>query len=467
MPVSSTNKAYDSALPKWCMVEDCVSGSSAIKSGKTKYLPKPNPEDTTIENSNRYDSYRERANFVNFTGFTKEGFMGMAFRSEPQAELPLGIEYLIDNANGAGLSLNQLTRSCVAETMVKGRYGLLCDYPFVRSKATKAEVDKIGARASIKRFDAKSVINWATTVVDGVEKLSLVVIKETVNVSKDEFSSEDVDQYRVLRLTNGVYTQQVYNQDEKPIDEPIEIKKGDGTRWTEIPFVFIGTEDNDTDVDKALLYDIAEINIAHYRNSADYEESSFMVGQPTPVFAGLSQAWVDENMNGAVLLGSRTAIPLPEGGSATLLQASENQMPRQGMLDKEQQMVMIGARLIDDNRGGETAYAANLRFVGQNSKLGLLISNTESAIKSCLKWCAEFMNESPEEIEFSMNRELYEPGADPQMIIAQIQLMDRGVIAKNDLRASLRNNNIINADRTDEDIDQEAESTVFGGEFGV
>ena len=131
--------------------------------------------------------------------------------------------------------------------------------------------------------------------------------------------------------------------------------------WDEIPFAFIGSVNNDETVDKAPLYDIAEINVSHYRNSADYEESSFLVGQPTPAFSGLTQSWVDQNMSGGVAFGSRSAILLPENGNAMLLQAGENQMPLKGMEIKEDQMVKIGTRIIQDQSGIETAEAAKHR----------------------------------------------------------------------------------------------------------
>ena len=57
-----------------------------------------------------------------------------------------------------------------------------------------------------------------------------------------------------------------------------------------IPFIFCGALNNSPDVDKSPVYDIAEVNIAHYRNSADYEESCFIAGQATPVLTGLTQS---------------------------------------------------------------------------------------------------------------------------------------------------------------------------------
>ena len=130
-----------------------------------------------------------------------------------------------------------------------------------------------------------------------------------------------------------------------------------------------------------------------------------MVGQPTPFVTGLSQSWVDEVLKGGVVIGSRQMLLLPDGGNAGLIQANPNQMPERGMVMKEAQMVMLGARLIMDNKGVETAEAARIRFSGQNSLLGLVVGNVESAMIQCMVWAGEFMG-STEEITYIINRVL-------------------------------------------------------------
>lgn len=284
----------------------------------------------------------------------------------------------------------------------------------------------------------------------------MVVLSEDYKKRSDDGFSFDVKKYhRVLRLEDGFYTQTLYNEVDEVVDYS-EPRMADGKRWEQIPFVFVGAANNDEMIDKAPLYDIASTNIAHYRNSADFEESSFVVGQPTPVFAGLSQMWVDDVLKGGVLLGSRTAVLLPEGASASLLQAGENVMPERGMKEKEIQMVKIGARIIEDSRGNETAEAARMRYAGQTSKLAIVVNNVEEALELCLEWAAMYMGAIGES-EIDINREYYDKRVDPQVIMAEIALYDRGLIADKDIRANLRASGRLAEDRTDEDIDLDAE----------
>jgi hypothetical protein len=100
------------------------------------------------------------------------------------------------------------------------------------------------------------------------------VLQESVDVDTDDgFGSEKVTQYRVLRLDEtGAYTQEVWQESSSqtamiiPSFTPLN---GAGQPWRIIPFHFLGSENNDTSIDDAPLYDMAVLNIGHYCNSAD------------------------------------------------------------------------------------------------------------------------------------------------------------------------------------------------------
>lgn len=470
MPVSDQHRLYTANRRRWELVRDCVEGSAAIKNRRaaegdssnktvsgniagTRYLPQPNPNDNSQENVQRYDQYKTRANFVNFTSHTRDGFLGMVFRVQPSVELPVSIEHLNDSADGSGKTLLQMSQNTVSDCLETGRQGLLVDFP-VSEGGTRAQTSEL--KATIKEYSAESIINWRTEAIDGKAVLTMVVLAEEIErIEDDQFSVTAETWHRVLWLVDGVYTQQVYNKDDELVEDGILPRKSDSSTWSEIPFVFVGAEDNGVTPDKAPLYDLAEVNIAHYRNSADFEEAAFFVGQPTVTIAGLTQAWVDQNMKSGLFIGSRAIVPLPEGGSADMLQASPNQMPSEGMKDKEQQMVQIGAKIITDSRGVETAEAAKLRFAGQNSKLSMVINNVQAAYMQCFQWALEFMGGGTGDIEFDINRQFYESSADPQLLVAAMQLQDRAIIAKSDTRQLLRKQALIALDRTDDDIDQE------------
>lgn len=473
MPASTQHTDYISNLQRWELVRDCVEGEDAIKlrrdrSGSlalgvglltadgTRYLPAPNARDSSQENLERYLAYRLRASFVNFTGFTKEGLLGMVFRKPAVIELPTGLEFLNDNADGGGTGITQLLKDGIGDSLETGRYGLLTDYPEAPAGLTQAQVAERKLQATISTYPAESIVNWRFETVGTVTMLTLVTLKELVDIPKDDFEVEQVTYHRALVLIDGTYAQQLYDEDDKPIGDMIIPTKSDGTTWKNIPFQFIGSQNNDPTPDKSVLLDLANVNVSHYRNSADYEESSFMVGQPTPVITGLTQSWVDDVMKGGVMLGSRTAILIPGEGSASLLQADPNSMPETGMQRKEQQMIMIGARIIQDSSGVETAEAAKIRFGGQNSKLAMLAGNWDEALTQAIKWAGEFQGTS-DEVKVETNKQYFDATLAPQEVAAGVQLLDRGTIAHSDLRGRLRKTSWIEHDRTDEEIDAENE----------
>lgn len=462
MPASNKHADYSSYQPRWKLVKDCVAGSAVIKKAGTTYLPKPSPDDNSTENTNRYNDYKLRANFVGFTNHTKKGMIGMVFRKETIVGLLEPIEYIKNNANGGGLTLDQMTRDILSDVLESGRYGLLVDYPAADENLTKEQVAELELQANILPYAATDVINWRTIVVGGVKKLSLVVLtEEHETISDDGFTVEAKEYHRALILENGRYIQRLYDENDNQVGEDIEPRDSSGSPWSEIPFIFVGAQNNDETVDDAPLYDLAEINLAHYRNSADYEESSFQVGQPTPVVAGISTSWAKDVMGGKVALGSMSSILLPEGGSASLLQANPNQMPMEGMKEKEQQMIKIGARVIQDNTGQETAEAARIRFSGQNSELATIVGNIESALLQCLEWVGRFMGAEGDN-EITINREFYDANLDAQTVIAMIQLADRGDIAKEDVRTRLRKAGWIEEDRDSDTLDAENEENGAG-----
>ena len=430
----------------------------------TRYLPPPNAYDASDRNVSRYIAYRERAIFVNYTSATLDGMLGMVFREDTEFDLPQSIESITENADGAGLSLEQLTKFTVSEVVQLGRFGLFVDYPPMKEGVNKKQVIDSGARGYLAPYIAENIINWRVDVVDGKKQLVMIVLAESVNKYDDDgFSFTEVTHHRVLLLIDGIYVQQIYDENNKIIVDDFSDeygnrmpRKSDGSSWNEIPFSFIGSKNNDPDVDKPPLLDIADVNIGHYRNSADYEESSFLVGQPTPVLAGLTQSWADKYMKNGVQLGSRAGILLPEGGSGSLMQADPNQMPSEGMEAKQKQLVNLGARIIQDSTGAETSEAAKIRFAGQNSKLSNIIGNVENALIQSCQWLMEYEGGGDGDIVININRKFYDAKVDPQLIIAQIQLLDRAVIAKSDIRDNLRRVSIIDNERSDEDIDKEA-----------
>jgi hypothetical protein len=456
MPVSTNNPQYELYSGVWEKTRDAVRGSVAVKDKRAKYLPVPDSETNAQGvDSVRYKQYIKRAVFTNYTGRTKNALVGAAFRKKPIIELPDGLDYLADDATGDGLSLEQMAKDELSNLLETGRTLLLVDYPQADENLSAEDVARLDLRAAIIPYAAEAVINWKTEVIAGRRLLTLVVIAEPYLEASDEFSHEAKTQYRVLRLTEEGYSQQIY-RDEEPYSDEFFPRKADGSTWDFIPVTFVGSKNNDSTVDDAPLSDIADVNIAHYRNSADYEESCFITGQPTLFIThSLSQdQWQTYNPEG-IKIGSRAGHVLGETGAASLLQANPNQLVMQAMQSKEQQMVAIGARIITDRGGNETAEGARIRFASENSVLGDIVGNLSEAVKTCLYWCGEFMGVSSDDCVFEINREFYDKSVDPQMIMSLVTLLDRQIVSDQDIFDRLKAGGLIDANRSLDDVRDE------------
>ena len=461
MPVSTQHPDYRLYQNVWARTRDSVKGSVAIKDKKYQYLPVPDNkslDDARGIETVRYKQYIKRAVFTNFTGRTKNALVGAAFRKKPMYELPEAIDYLLEDATGDGLSLIQLAKDELSNLLETGRSILLVDYPSSDDSLSLEDVTRLDMRANIVPYTAEQCVNWKTEVINGRKQLVLCVLAEMHDDGKDEFDHEAKAQYRVLRLREDGYTQQIY-RDEEPITDEFYPTKADGSKWDEIPLIFVGSKNNDATIDDAPLADIAEVNVAHYRNSADYEESCFITGQPTLFIThSLTAEQFEEYNPDGIKLGARAGHVLGETGSATMLQASPNQLVMEAMRAKESQMVAIGARIITDRGGNETAEGARIRFASENSVLGDIVSNLSEGITKAIGWVMEFMG-AQGDYEFEINKEFYDKSVDPQMIMSMVTLLDRNLIGDQDIFRRLQSAGLIESYRTLDEVRQERELT--------
>lgn len=447
MPVSSTRTEYDALLPKWKLIRDCLSGQEAVKREGDRYLPRPAPSDTSEANRIRYHQYLERAVFYNVTGRTISGLQGQVFRKPPMIELPPEIEALQANVDGAGVSLVQQAIRVVRDCIAYSRSGLWVDYPQTGGPLTREQILRGDFRPNILRYDPWDIINWRQRKIGGVMKLSLVVMCEQNVTDDDGYEEEFSTMWRELRLDESdlyvvrEWVEQVNkatNEKEMVLLNEYLPTDASGNRLDYIPFTFVGSINNDPTPDPPLAYDLAELNISHYHNSADYEESVFWTGQPTLALAGLTEDWVNDVLKGRVQLGSRAAIFLPEGGSASLLQPSPNILPAEAMRMKEDQMISIGAKLVEKaGRVERTATEVVIKDFGEHANLTTVSQNVSSAYVTALGFALKFVTPSDREIKVELNTEFEVNRMNANEVAQVIASWQSGAITLSEMRANL------------------------------
>ena len=277
--VDFVREELEEMLPTYKIIRDCLNGSRAIKDAKIEYLPRPMPEDDSNANYQRYEDYRARAVFYNVTYRTLEGLTGQVYSREPVVDLPSSMLDMINNADGSGATLKQISEEHLRNVIAYGRSGVWVDYA-EPSDEYRAQTVLQGKEASdtirptIHVFKPWDVINWRFKNIGAKKLLSLVVVQRNYVKSDDGFQEVIDKEYLVLRLNdNDEYEAVVYrnNGGEFYIHSVNTPKKQNGKRFREIPFEFASVRKNNNNVDRPPLEDVAHLNIAHYRNSADYE----------------------------------------------------------------------------------------------------------------------------------------------------------------------------------------------------
>jgi hypothetical protein len=228
-----------------------------------------------------------------------------------------------------------------------------------------------------------------------------------------------------------------------------------------IPFQFLGSENNDTSIDDSPLYDMAEINIGHYRNSADYEEAAYLVGQPQPWMAGLDEQWRDHMEKNGIFLGSRAPWLLPVSGTCGVWQAQPNTVAKEAMDGKKEDMVSLGARLIERGSAVKTATQADNDSAAEHSVLSLVVSNVSEAYSQCLVWMAEFVN-APGEVVYKLNQDFSQISLDATILTGLFNAVQGGKLPESDFWQYLRDRGVIDPEKTDDDIRGELETSGAG-----
>lgn len=452
------------AVPLWEKIRDVCKGADAVKAKGNAYLPYLDPADKSARNKKRNEAYIERAVFYAITGNTKIGLLGMAFRKDPTLTKPKSgrLDYLLHNADGAGTSIYQQSQSVTESVLEIGRDGLYVDYASATDEAI------------ILRYQAENVINWRTERINGRDRLVLIVLKECIEIP-DGYGFTERIQYRELSLEEGKFVCRVWRRAGETQSGPYVIDseywpkpKGENY-WDEIPFTFVGAQNNDPTIDDSPLAALTEINLGHYRNSADYEDSVFFCGQVQPVIAGLDTTWRDWLQKQGIRVGSRTPFLLKENASFTYAQAQPNTLAKEAMDSKRDYLVQLGARLIEQNSAAKTATQANGEQTSSTSVLGICVSNVSEAYSLVLKWCARYLGVKDDTPAYAINQEFIAKVAESGMVTAIVSAWQTGAIRDEDMVRAMQKIDLIDpADSPDDVMDalRNRKVTLTGGNNG-
>lgn len=444
--VTNTHSQYDANQDVWRKCRDSVEGQEAIHKARTKYLPK-----LTGQDEKSYDSYLKRTVYYNATARTLDGMVGLMFAKKPIIELPNLLLDAMERADQYGNELTVFAQNVAEDILQTDRVGVLVDYPQTANEMTVAQAQEQNVRPYLAMYKAEQITNWRMETINNQKRFAMVTLREEREIWEDEFKSSMETVYRVLDVLEGVYRQRLFVQiKDHWIVESEVFPVMDGRPMTEIPFFMITSEGVNVSCVKPPLIDLVNVNLSHYRTSADLEHAAHFTGLPTPVITGISpksdqvfhigskRAWVLNDPNA-------TAFFLEFTGQG--LQALEERLRV-----KERHIATLGARMLaDEKASAETAEAHQIKRQGENSALAAIAASISDGIAGALMVAAQWMGLNPDEVSFEINRDYLPSSMDAQMLQSLLMAWQQGAIAFSDLVNNLKKGEILDPER---DVDE-------------
>lgn len=379
MPVNSQHRDYKATLSQWTRCRDTYGGTDAVKNKRTIYLPLLEG----MEGSDTaYTGYLTRALFYPAMARTVQGLAGLSYAKPPTvSNVPTASQPEFSDVTLSGIGLGGYGLMMCLEALITGRAGTLVDMP--ESPAT-------GARPYWVQYLAEQIVNWRIQRINGVQTLTRLVLYETAEVAgEDPFEPTLQERYRVLELIDGRYTVTIHVQDKddktKFTSLPPRMPLRRGVPLPFIPFAFCNARSITPDVEHPPLIDLADVNLSHYRTSADHEHGAHFTALPTPWISGHKLPTGQSTL----AVGSGNAWVLDKDAQAGMLEFSGAGLKSLSDLKEEKRNLMtsLGARMLETPRNtSEAAQTVRLRHAGEASAMAVLVDAVGQSLTQSLRW---------------------------------------------------------------------------------
>lgn len=443
MSVTITHPDFDYYSGQWKRVDDALAGLDAVIRGGTDYLPMLAGH---IGNPHAYAAYQKRAVFYGATGRTLEALLGAIFRKDPIVEVSSQLERRLENFDARGNTVYTFCQKATKQVISKGRYGVLVDMP-----AKPDLMDTSSLVPFFAGYSAPNIRSWRTREINGLPKLDQVILQEWVQqAAEDGFGFTTIPRYRVLELDDaGLYQIRIFVQsgpgDDEFSQQPTIRPMPNGGRIDYIPFIFLNPGDLMPDVTKPPLIDLADVNLAMWRASADLENGRHYTAHCTPYITGLTDTTSKEWR-----IGGDSVWQLPEGCTVGMLEYTGQGLTslETGVNEKREQMAFLGARLLrDQKKAAETAEAQEIQQSGENATLSAISRTISDGLTKALNIAEEWVA-SRKEASIDLNQDFFSRRMDPAEITAMVAALQAGIIPLDDVLWNLQQGEMLDPSRT-------------------
>ena len=396
MPISSRNEDYADLYEKSELTEDAFDGS--VKDYITKLAG---------ETPAAYHARVNRPSYYNVTERTLLALIGALMRKPFQLENLATEEPHTDNDN-----FPEYIQSAYKELMLDGRIGIFVDF------------DEVAQSPKLITYCADNIINWC-------DEFIILEEEKTVRDIKDPYKLVSKTQWRELTYDeNGYYIVRIWEETGKnryKVVEQIEPLVR-GKRLDFIPFYFVTPYDNSDEIYNPPLYNLAVLNIEHFKVSADYSHGLHFLALPTPWIAGDIYT-MDGNQPTELTIGTEKFIHLTENSKVGFLEFQGSGLGAiSSHLEKiEQRMFSMGSRLLQAKNGVESAEALSIRAGSESAVLETMTNALENGLQMALEVYNMWAGSSTTPT-ITLNKDFSAGILSPQEISALLALYTAGAI---------------------------------------
>ncbi|CAH9015335.1 putative portal protein [Vibrio phage 137E35-1] len=435
------------------IVRACVKGAIFVKR-MPELLPHPSRVDTTSkEAQERYDMYTAGAEYDNFPLTTLLSMLGKMKIDDVSFNLPDGIKYLEEDADGDGISLRGMIDQCARNVIQMKWHVLLADYrgmsdlgleqtsmrsllpedgannnctdsasecenvdfdPYV--DLSESELEDLGLRASIKQYRRENVIDWHFARINGRMRLDYLILKE----EGEEFAPASVgrtqiDSYLLLGIDDiGYYQAKIVNvvEGEYQTGEKNYPKvKGEYLQF--IPAEIVCDEEFKSGAmpqELGYLSLLTDLALSRYRVSAAYKEAIENLLPTVNIFGINAAEWETfKEVNGRdyIASGSRTPnIWSNESASMEIMESNQSLKQFEDYFERNEKKVRaLGGVFDTDKSGMRTATEVINEAEGQSAILTPTVSSIEAGMRRMVLYCGMFEGIfAPDKLEDNMDK---------------------------------------------------------------
>lgn len=360
----------------WPKIDVLLGGTAAMRRAEKTYLPQqPNEsnDDYTyrVATSTLFPAFERTCGVMAGKPFSKELTLN---------KVPAGVEQYLGDVDGQGRSLHAFASEVFTEAAVQyGFGGILVDFTKTQGEAkTIADEKRLGARPYWVYVQHDQVLGYKVANVGGKLMLTQLRISEVGEVEDGTYGTKPINRVRVLSPGAWELWQEA--------GKSYELLDSGTTSLNYIPFVPLYGMRQGFMVGKPPLSALADLNIKHWQQQSDQDDSARFARKRLLVFTGLTS-------DDPITIASDMALRLPVNADAKVVQGSAESVTvgRTELEALEQQMIQTGAELLVATPGQRTATEASNDAEANKSSLQRIVENFEDAMDQALQFTADWL----------------------------------------------------------------------------